>query len=70
MHRYYVNKKAQTNGIYEVHRLGCRFLPKAEHRINIGLFNNVQEAIKEALKIHPSSKCCPSCLDYDRRTLK
>ena len=67
MHRYYINKNAQTNGDYEVHRLGCRFLPKSEHRINIGLFNNVQDAIMQALKTHPSSKCCPSCLEHDRR---
>jgi hypothetical protein len=67
MHQYYVNKKAQTNGVHEVHRLGCRFLPKAEHRINIGPFNNVQEALKEALKTHPTAKGCPSCLDFDMR---
>jgi hypothetical protein len=68
MHRYYcLNKNAQTNGVHEVHRLGCRFLPKSEHRINLGLFNNVQEAIMKALKTHPSSKCCPSCLEYDSK---
>jgi hypothetical protein len=67
MHRYYINKNAQTNGVHEVHRLGCRFLPKSEHRINLGLFNNVHEAIMEALKTSPSSKCCPSCLEYDRK---
>ena len=67
MHRYYVSKKAQTDGTHEVHRLGCRFLPKSNNRISIGSFNNVQEAIKEALNTYPSSKICPACLDYDRR---
>ena len=70
MHRYYVNKKAQTNGAHEVHRLGCRFLPKSEHRISLGLFNNVQEAIKETLKTHPDSKICPVCLDYYRKKIR
>lgn len=67
MHWYYVNKKAQTNGTHEVHRLGCRFLPKSKHRISIGSFNNVQEAKMEALKTYPTSKICSACLDYDRR---
>jgi hypothetical protein len=69
MYRYYINKNAQTNGAHEVHRLGSRFLPKSEHRVSIGFFNNIQDAIKEALKTHPSSKCCPSCLKFDRRNI-
>ena len=70
MQRYYLNKKAQTNGTHEIHRLGCRFLPKSERRICLGLFNNIQDAIKEALKTHPTSKCCPACLEYDRRNIR
>ena len=70
MHTFYVNKNAQTNGDHEIHRLGCRLLPKKEDRVSIGFFDNCQEALEEALKTDPKAKSCPTCLDYFIRHIR
>ncbi len=48
MTRYYLNKNAQSNGDNEVHKGTCSFLPKEENRVHLGLFNNANDAVKEA----------------------
>lgn len=59
MTRYYVNKNAQSNGDREVHSEGCSYMPSS--RIDLGLFNNCQDAVRAAKKHYPQSNGCYWC---------
>lgn len=59
MARYYVNKDAQANGDHEVHKEGCTFMPS--NRIDLGLFDNCQGAVKEAKKHYTQVNGCYYC---------
>ena len=63
--KYYVNKRAQSNGDHEVHHSGCYVLPKEENRTYLGEFENCRDAVEAAKKIHSEadgcSRCCSEC---------
>ena len=48
--RYYVNKKAQSNGDHEVHKESCFYLPSPLNRIDLGEHQNCSTAVTEAKK--------------------
>lgn len=45
---YYVNKIAQSNGDYEVHKTGCSYMPSSTNREYLGDFSNCGDAVKKA----------------------
>ena len=61
--RFYVNKNAQPNGDYVIHRVTCRWLPDAENRVYIGDFATSQAAVWEArnyyARVNGCYHCCP-----------
>lgn len=63
--KYYVNKKAQSNGDHEVHTEDCKYLPIPENRKYLGEYSNCKDAVAEAKKTYSQSNgcktCCPSC---------
>lgn len=65
MQYYYLNKIAQPTGEHEIHTSTCAFLPSAENRIYLGLFDNCATAIREASKYYSKVDgcyfCCRSC---------
>lgn len=61
MKKYYVNKKAQSNGDHEVHHENCNFLPSLENRKYLGLFSSCDEAVKEAKKDYSKVNGCYYC---------
>lgn len=58
---YYVNKNQQANGDYEVHTLGCSWLPSQENRTFWGDFTNCQTAVQVAKQYYPKSNGCYHC---------
>ena len=61
MTRYYVNKNAQNNGDHEVHKSGCQYLPLEANRIDLGDFNNCQDAVAAAKKHYRQCNGCWYC---------
>lgn len=61
MKKYYVNKKAQSNGDHEVHDEYCSYLPNLANRKYLGLFSSCKEAVKEAKKDYSQSNGCRYC---------
>jgi hypothetical protein len=61
MKKYYVNKKAQSNGDHEVHDEYCIFLPNTENRKYLGQFSSCSDAVKEAKKDYSQSNGCRTC---------
>lgn len=61
MAKYYVNKQAQNNGDHEVHKSGCSHMPSEKNRLNLGSFNNCQDAVRVAKKSYPQSNGCYWC---------
>lgn len=59
--RYYVNKKAQSNGDHEVHKESCFYLPSPLNRIDLGEHQNCSTAVTEAKKQYPKSNGCKTC---------
>jgi len=63
--KYYVNKVAQNNGDHEVHKSKCNYLPSAEHRLYLGMFDNCRDAVNEAKKFYKQCNgcfyCCREC---------
>lgn len=47
-HRYYYNKNKNKSNSHEIHRAGCRYLPKEENRMKIGLADDCKKAILKA----------------------
>ena len=68
MHRYYVNRQAQTNGDHEVHKAGCdgeHPMPSKENQLYLGDFSHCKYAVIEAKKTYKQSNgcywCCRDC---------
>ncbi len=61
METYIVNKNEQPNKDHEVHTLRCFHLPALENRLNLGVFSNCKDAVKEAKKTYPISNGCYHC---------
>lgn len=61
MKKYYVNKRAQSNGDHEVHDIDCRYLPAPENRLYLGEFSNCKEAVNEAKKTYSTADSCKTC---------
>ncbi|HAZ20788.1 MAG TPA: hypothetical protein DHD79_06510 [Firmicutes bacterium] len=61
--RFYVNKRAQSNGDHEVHRATCDWLPEPENRLYLGEFATSVQAAREARKnynqVNGCYYCCP-----------
>lgn len=61
MAKYYVNKKAQSNGDHEVHNEYCDYLPHPKNRLYLGVFSSCQKAVERAKEIYPSANGCKYC---------
>lgn len=61
MPNYYVNKNAQPTGEHEVHRDGCPTPPEPENRLNLGVFTNCWDAVREAGKYYRDVDGCRNC---------
>ena len=59
--KYYVNKVAQTTGEHEVHAENCKYLPSAQNRIYLGLFDSPRKAVEEAKKYYLDVDGCFFC---------
>ncbi len=67
--KYFLNKRAQTNGEHEMHVEGCKWTPKADP-IYLGAFETEEEALVVAKYFYPSANgCCHCCskTDTDKR---
>lgn len=58
---YYVNRNAQPTGEHEVHEGSCPYLPTIENRIYLGIFDNCQQAVREAKKYYSNVDGCYYC---------
>jgi hypothetical protein len=60
---YYINKIAQANGDYFIHKFGCPDLNLVwPFRRYLGLFVHCDAALDEAKKIYSkTTTCCPHC---------
>ncbi|MXV75367.1 hypothetical protein F4Z99_13985 [Candidatus Poribacteria bacterium] len=58
---YYVNKNSQSDGVHEVHKGNCNYLPHPENRFYLGDFTSCHIAIIEALKYFSSVDGCYWC---------
>lgn len=58
---YYVNKNAQEDGTHEVHRQDCLWMPDAENRIYLGVFNNGKDAVNAAKNYYDDVDGCYFC---------
>ncbi len=62
---YCVNKNAQDSGDHEMHKSGCKWMPKSENRQYLDKFSNCKDALKEAKKYYEQadgcSYCCSTC---------
>lgn len=56
MHRFIVNKNAQSNGDHEVHNAttGCSYLPQPDSQIDLGEHVNCHGAVAHAKRQWPS----------------
>ncbi|MFQ5471064.1 MAG: hypothetical protein ACE5EH_12325 [Gammaproteobacteria bacterium] len=61
MAEYYVDTVEQDNGDHEVHKQGCRFMPKDMYRIYLDEFSNSIDAVCEAKKFFENSTGCVFC---------
>ncbi len=61
MEEYFVNKKSQSNGDYEVHKKSCFYLPLERNRTSLGLFYRCFDAVKKAKELYPSADGCAYC---------
>lgn len=61
MAKYYVNKKAQSNGDHEVHDEYCDYLPSSENRIYLGVFSSCTGAVKKAKEYYIRTNGCYYC---------
>ena len=58
---YYINKIAEANGDYFIHKFGCPDLVSPLRRY-LGLFVQCNAALDEAKKIYSKTTiCCPHC---------
>lgn len=61
MKKYYVNKKAQSNGDHEVHDADCKYLPVPDNRKYLGEFYSCKGAVTEAKKTYATADGCETC---------
>lgn len=65
MKKYYVNKKAQSNGDHEVHNETCYRLPDVANRLYLGEFSSCAEAVAAAKRHYSKADGCyyysPTC---------
>lgn len=61
MKKYYVNKKADSDGDHEVHDEDCEWLPSKENREDLGEFGNCKDAVEKAKKTYPTADGCKHC---------
>ena len=61
LYHYYVSDYAQSNGVHEVHREGCTFMPAEDERTYLGVFDNCSDAVKKAREYYAQSKGCYYC---------
>ena len=61
MNYYFINKIAENNGDYEVHKVDCNFLPDDSDRLYLGVFSNCKEAMIKAKEIYDQSNGCYNC---------
>lgn len=60
--KYYINKKAQSNGDHEVHKEGCEFFPSLAHALYLGVFTSCHEAVDFAKRRYfEQSNGCYTC---------
>jgi hypothetical protein len=63
MKKFYVNRKAQSNGDHEVHVKNCDYFPSDAK--DLGEFTSCEGAVKEAKKTYSTADgckiCCPDC---------
>ena len=67
MELYCINTNAQPTGEYEVHTSSCAHGPLIENRINLGIFHNSSEAIREAKKYYNNVNGCFFCCPESHR---
>ncbi len=58
---YYVNQRAQSNGDHEVHKNDCDYLPSEGNRLFLGIFDNCDDAVKQAKIHYKQSNGCFYC---------
>ncbi|SDS16177.1 hypothetical protein SAMN05216490_0649 [Mucilaginibacter mallensis] len=59
--RYYVNKRAQSNGDHEVHTENCIYLPNETDRQYLGDYSSCKPAVDKAKETYPSADGCKTC---------
>lgn len=59
MHRYYVNRNPSPDGVHEVHRADCPFVPFV--RQELGLHRHCATAVETAQRHYPHSRGCFWC---------
>jgi hypothetical protein len=59
--KYYVAIRPQTDDRHNVHKEDCPFLPEAERRIFLGIFQSPQDAVAEGTKYFNRSNNCLFC---------
>lgn len=67
MIKYFLNREPQANGDHEVHNENCNYLPTESNRKYLGMFNNCQEAVREASNYYSQVNGCYHC-SYDCHT--
>lgn len=63
MDNYYVNKNAQPNGDHEVHKENCKYIPKVENRLYLGMHPTCHGAVIKARTIYPKADGCYYCCE-------
>ena len=58
MDRYFVTDSAQPNGVHEVHRAGCDWLPNPENRTPLGDHAICRTAVAAAGRVYPGANGC------------
>ena len=61
MEEYFVNKIEKPNGVHEVHKKNCFYLPLEINRISLGNFYNCQDALKKAEEYYITVDGCMYC---------
>ena len=61
MTKYYVNKNAQKNRDYEVHKTGCEWFPNRENIEYLGDYKSCESAVFEAKRRRYKANGCFYC---------
>ncbi|WP_300687820.1 hypothetical protein [Chryseobacterium sp.] len=57
MKKYYVNKRAQSNGDHEE----CRYIPDPANRKYLGEYSSCNNTVRESKKTDSQSNGCKTC---------